>query len=452
MELHVMKNKKIYLLWSVLMYSSFSFAVEDDDIPEFVIPADADESGYGYGYDGYEGPEVYIEPTDDGYVNPGNGGGENPGNGGGENPGNGGGENPGNGGEAGSAQDAITSGLNAPFVNLQNTATNFRLKPIRVSHAKDLVFTGMNRILLENGKQTKQKRLENVLRAAQENGPIDIVKKEAGDTYRLWMIPYVGYFNNVGDNPSRAWTSGFAAGGQYNNDEYAYTLALFAGAHLGNSKSKLATRDEDKTTGPLFGGFASWGAWNGGRVDGFFVHTMTNHDRFQGISAPETRSKYKSTTDLLDLQTSHRIKLSDIWSVRFNIGHLSLYNNRDAYKEFAGRLRSIPTAKNQSHELFGGIGVRYNDEKTEWRLRITGVYEYGRKYKIKGSDLPVFLPGAITPSSFTGFVDSVKGTHYLKTYATLNNSTGFKTFLGAFTRLSHKSTSVTFTGKVEYRW
>jgi hypothetical protein len=349
---------------------------------------------------------------------------------------------------------AIRGGLsNGTSNSLMEAASNFRAQSVHVSHTRDL-FGLSNGLWSTQTQGSSEKRLESVLRAAQENGPVSIEKSDGGDTYRLWAIPFVTFLNNVGKDAYRFSNGGFAAGGQYNNDEYRYTIAAFLGGQTGKQTSKLNSVNQDKTKGFLFGSYGSWGAWNGGRLDLFYMHTKDSHDKYSFVSKNNTaRGKFKTNTDLCDVMVSHNFKIpGDMWSIRASTGHFYVNSKSDNYQETGARNLLIPVSKTRTYEVYPGLGVRYNFRGNAWRLRVTGLYEFGCEYKSVGSNAPNYSVGSISPSSYSGGGAAKKNSHYLTLYATVNNFSGLKFFLGGFTTLSKKQVVTTITAKAEYRW
>ncbi|PIZ32321.1 MAG: hypothetical protein COY39_05835 [Alphaproteobacteria bacterium CG_4_10_14_0_8_um_filter_37_21] len=459
------KNNTLYLLMLSTSIASFSTnqAVgltpgpgeqaefdEDNNDPIFYVPQSALNNdgnytgtggaygyGYAYGYDGYGYQAYNVDYRDGEYV------------------------------VLNAAGDVIDDfSLSS---NITNDIVNANIAAFDSSKASVEVNTEHLRDAFRGSKYSKNKgfslftprkiskkednitKAQSVLKAIGENGPMELKT----DQYRLWVAPFSSQTNVTGESASRDWLLGILSGFQYDNKKYKYTLGTFVGLHVGNNRSKVTKENGDNITGASLGIYGSYGAWEGGRIDAMFMH---NPNKIS-TSRLTTQGLAKSDKDLnlntLNLQTSHVFKIpGDIWSVRLNLGHVYTEDKTSGYTErgagAANFRKSSETGK--SYEALAGVGVRWNNSGEEWRTRITGVYEIGKEYSKTGSGSRISVGNNF--STTLNVQNSAKGevAHYATLYTTINNSSGWKFFLGYNGTFSKNTVGTAFALKGEYRF
>lgn len=316
-----------------------------------------------------------------------------------------------------------------------SVVNEFRFKPVQL---------GRN--------QNTLSRTENILKAIADNGPVS-VKTDQG---RVWISPFTNLSNSTGETAGRDWILGSLMGAEYRDLKMGYTIGVMGGANFGHSREKEIKENGASFTGVNGGLYASYGAWEGGRVDGMYLRSVNylTESRMTDIGRI-ARNQHKLTVDMIDLQTSHVFKLpDDQWSLRFNAGHTYTHDNTGGYTETgaAHRNKRISSHTGRTYEAYGGVGLRWSCRGKEWRTRITGLYEYGQEYKKKASTVKTSHGSALNVHTFYKAKPTKEKTHYTTLYTTINNTDGWKFYLGYTGTFTKDSIGTGITLKGEYRF
>lgn len=300
-------------------------------------------------------------------------------------------------------------------------------------------------------KEDNASRAQSVLKAVHDNGPLQLTKEQ----YRVWLCPYSSQKHIRGEDASRYWLLGSLVGFQFDDMKNSYTAGTFLEFHIGNARSKITAENGDNIRGVGLAFFGSYGAWDGGRLDALFMHNRnkisSNRLTTQGLA----KSNKNLDISVLDLQTSHLVKIpGDVWSVRFNIGNTFTHEKTGRYTEWGAGNQNIRrnSVISKDAEIFGGIGVRWNNRDEKWRTRVTGVYEIGKEYYKKGSTSKVSFGDNFSSTFASPNSNKKEVIQYATLYMTVNNNTGWKFFLAYNGNFTKNAVSTTFTAKVEYRF
>lgn len=319
-----------------------------------------------------------------------------------------------------------------------DSLSDFRFKPV---------------LLTKN--MSPEKKLESIFTALAEGGPIS----KSNNEYRVWVSPFSEQSNVGGSLASRSWLLGSLVGTEYRSKSGKYTLGLLGGMNFGNQRSKRQVLDGSNIKGVNMGTYAAWGAWEGGRIDGLYIRSLNWLKESRKTNNAIALNDHKATIDIIDLQTSHVFKLlSDIWSVRFNIGHTYSHTNSQGYTEynvpqqFLNQRRAVGGSIGRSYEVYGGIGLRYNNRMKDWRLRITGLYEYGSEYKKAESRTRTSHGANLNIHTFNNGSSEKAKTHYATLYGTINNNEGWKFMLGYQGGFKKNIVDTSLYVKAEYRF
>ncbi|MDP2193190.1 MAG: autotransporter outer membrane beta-barrel domain-containing protein [Alphaproteobacteria bacterium] len=295
-------------------------------------------------------------------------------------------------------------------------------------------------------------RTESIFKALAENGPVSV----SSDQYRVWISPFTHHSNSTGEMAGREWLMGSLVGVEYRDLKNKYTIGLLGGGNFGHAREKGRSENGANFTGIDMGAYASYGAWEGGRIDATYVRSINDitQSRMTDINRI-AKNNHKMTIDMIDAQTSHVFKLpGDQWSVRLNAGHFYTHEDSDGYTETGAlhRNRRISATKGRTYEVYGGLGLRWNCRGEVWRTRVTAVYEYGKEYKKTRSTVRRSHGSSFNIHTFQRPDVTKARTHYASLYTTVNDKSGWKFFLGYNGAFTKNSVDTGFSVKVEKRF
>jgi hypothetical protein len=280
---------------------------------------------------------------------------------------------------------------------------------------------------------------------------------------KFWLVPFSRFSQGRDSTAKRGKVFGALTGIESSFFQEFLTLGIMGG--LTSLEEKFSLGDLQNTQSKIvsFGPYASYGIWEGGRLDLMYLYSRGQAENREIISRLGTtrlyHHEYTTSSNIFDVQMSHLFRLFEkkIWSLRLNIGHTysDLSNKYD--QNF---LNSLPHAKSQmlscyNKEIYGGVGLRFNHKTNDYRLRITGLYEYGETYLSKskswsnGKTLQARQQG-ITSIDYSE--EEKENTHYVTLSSSLDVNEYWKFVTGYQGSFSKNTTENGFFLKAVYRF
>lgn len=280
---------------------------------------------------------------------------------------------------------------------------------------------------------------------------------------KFWLVPFSRFSQGRDSTAKRGKAMGVLTGIESSFFQEFLTIGLMGGLTSLEEKFSLGDMQHTESRIVSFGPYASYGIWEGGRLDLMYLYSRGKAENREIISRLATTKiyhhEYTTDSNILDVQMSHLFKLFEkkIWSLRFNIGHTYSDSSNQYAKSF---LNSLPHAKSQllscySKEIYGGVGLRFNHQTNKYRLRITGLYEYGETYASKskswsnGKNLQAWQQGITSIDSSEEEKDK---THYITLSSSLDVNAYWKFVTGYQGSFSKNTSENGFFLKAVYRF
>ena len=292
------------------------------------------------------------------------------------------------------------------------------------------------------GQGLHKDRLHTLLHALQENGPISIEQNQ----HRIWLSPFttIGRTNaSDSDSGNHRWTIGCLTGYEYRHVAKKLLIGLILGGSTGLQSVTGSPESWTRSKGLNTGIYAGTNLFGDARVESIalWIHNIQRkqrHGHDPTYGEYYAKSKFKDDTIALDSSFSYRFQLDDNWSIRPNIGHTFFYNKTgEATETNTPSPINTGASKSQTFQYYCGMGVRYSWKVNKKVFRITSVFELGREYYKKGSNInatTLDATGVIPPqvSSTSGvtkkvttkyltvhgaFLDEEKGIRYAISYS-----------------------------------
>ncbi|CAO5679904.1 MAG: hypothetical protein NEHIOOID_00255 [Holosporales bacterium] len=298
-----------------------------------------------------------------------------------------------------------------------------------------------------SGNQRTKDRLENIIKNIENDGPI-ILKNDAG---KAWICPYTRYSNTKGTSSSTQWIAGLLFGIEYNLKQLPATIGFLGGGYLSGQKQKNIRQTFEDIEGMNVGLYGSYGIWQGGRIDYMYTHSLSTIDRNDTYGLRRINHRYKTNDDVFDAQISHLVKWDqNVWSVRFNMGYT--YQKMNAHLNAVDMARLPLNSRRKSSskegEVYAGIGLRWNKKTQTYRLRLTGVYEYGISTHRSEKYLTYKTSGVVASSAAL----PKNRTHYLTCYGALDINDRWKFVGGMQSSLTKNVVDLGGFVKIVYRF
>ncbi len=315
--------------------------------------------------------------------------------------------------------------------------------------------------LASMGRSNHKDRLHAVLHALTANGPINF---EQGQ-HRIWFSPYttVGRTDAAAGQPgNHRWNLGSLAGYEYRNVARKRLIGLILGGLTGLQSVTGTPASWTRTRGVNVGIYAGSDLFEHARVESIvlWIHNAlkkqrSGSDSLQGAYA--AISKFKQDTIVADLQAFYRFQLNENWSVRPNIGNTYFTTSTGRASEINTKTPiSTAASKNQTSQLYSGLGARYQWEMDKITYRITSVFEVGREYYKKGSPIKTAVdPSSLLPplvSTVSGVTKKVTTKYFTLNGAILDEEKGLKSILSYSGQFTNGSRTHSFMLKVEKRF
>ncbi|HCU06641.1 MAG TPA: hypothetical protein DIC42_03555 [Holosporales bacterium] len=280
---------------------------------------------------------------------------------------------------------------------------------------------------------------------------------------KFWVVPFSRFSQGRDSTAKRGKALGVLTGIESSFFQEFLTLGIMGG--LTSLEEKFSLGDLQNTQSKIvsFGPYASYGIWEGGRLDLMYLYSRGQAENREIISRLGTTGlyhhEYTTNSNIFDMQMSHLFRLFDekVWSLRLNIGHTYSDSSNKYDKNF---LNYLPHAKSQllscyNKEIYGGVGLRFNHKTNDYRLRITGLYEYGETYVSKskswsnGKTLQARQQG-ITSIDYSE--EEKENTHYVTLSSSLDVNADWKLVTGYQGSFSKNTTENGFFLKAVYRF
>lgn len=278
---------------------------------------------------------------------------------------------------------------------------------------------------LTNTRETpKQNELQNLAQKLSEDGPVEVVN----DQTRIWMEAFyvTGKTKKIRDVSGLAdQNMGVLLGAQVASETDGWVFGAYVGSSKGNIQMDNDKRNKTKQAHKFVSLYHSLSLKNGFRYDliAQYKPSVQNIDRLTTLGEI-TNGKKKSAAFHYNAETSYRMKLTQGWSVRPNLGLSMTLENIKAYDETGGSRQSNHYYDNKTKtcEVYGGVGFRHkwkgDSPKDQFIYKLTAVYEIGNEIISKSPPTRMRMISTGIESKST-IPNPGKISHYLTFYGSM---------------------------------